>query len=376
MKSLLSSVFFPAWIWANGKSGKRFITMSFSSDNPERDNRKTINLINSPKFQRLYKEQFKLTKAGEELLENNKTGFKQALGIRGGVTGKRCDFLIVDDPNNISDAKSEQIRNETNRKFQEAVSNRLNDLEHSCIIVIQQRSHEEDVSGLILMNNWPYVHLMLPLLYEPGRHCETEIGWSDPRTVEGENFWPERFPSIAVDYAMDAGEFSFAGQYQQRPEPRGGGILKRDYWQEWSINPKTKKREFPQFDIIIASLDPAFTTKEENDPSGFSIWGCFLNENGDRCVMLIFAFRKRLELHGIEFPRNINEKEEDYFHRTQNLEMTNSWGLVETIEYYCRKFKVEYLLIENKASGLSIIQEMNRLFPRSDFMVRAVIQKS
>ncbi len=64
MKSLLV-VFFTAWVWgAKNRPGERFLCLSYSQENPERDNRKTINLINSPEFQRLYGKVFKLTKAG------------------------------------------------------------------------------------------------------------------------------------------------------------------------------------------------------------------------------------------------------------------------------------------------------------------------
>jgi hypothetical protein len=62
-KSLLSSVFFPVWVWAAlGRAGARFLCLSYSSGIPEGDNRKSLNLINSPEFQRLYKKAFKLTR--------------------------------------------------------------------------------------------------------------------------------------------------------------------------------------------------------------------------------------------------------------------------------------------------------------------------
>lgn len=368
MKSLLL-VFFTAWLWGPKKMpGKRILCMSYSEDNPQRDNRKTINLINSAEYQRLYGSVFKLTKSGEQLIENNKTGFKQAVGIRGGVTGKRADFLLIDDPNNISDGESEPIRDETNRKFKEAVSNRLNDMTKSTIVVIQQRSHQDDVSGMILQEGWPYVHLCIPLLYEAGRHCETPI-WEDPRTEDGENYWPERYPEDAVQLAMDMGEFSFAGQFQQRPEPRGGGILKRDYWQDWDPepNPLTGKRDFPVCDFVVASLDPAYTTKEQNDPSGFGIWGCFQTKDGDRAAILIHAFSRRLELCGPEPQPKPGETYADWKGRTQD-----EWGLIETVNDLCRRFKVDVLLIENKASGITVTQAMEKLFLRRRYQVQSV----
>ena len=363
MKSLLL-VFFTAWVWGpKGRPGERFLCMSYSQENPERDNRKTINLIQSAEFQRLYGKAFKLTKSGEQLIENDKTGFKQALGIRGSVTGKRASFLLCDDLNNIVDGESEAIRDETNRKFREACTNRLNDMVNSVIVVIQQRNHEDDVSGTILDAGLPYVHLMIPLLFEaPG--CETEIGWRDPRSIEGECYWPERYPPEAVDMARAMGEFAFAGQYQQRPEPRGGGILKRDYWQVWT------EKAFPECDYILASLDPAFTSKEENDPSGFTIWGCFLTKEGTRAAILLHAFRKKLELCGPLTERWTGETADDYRSRTQP-----KWGLVETVNDLCKRFHVDQLIVEAKGPGHSVVQTMAKLFANARYGISLVDPK-
>ena len=362
-KSLLSSVFFPAWVWgALKRPGARFLCISYAAALPERDNRKMISLLLSPKFRRLYGNDFKLTKAGEELIENDRTGFKQAAGIGGTITGRRGDFLLYDDPNNIIDIESEVIRETAARNFREAASNRLNDLTRSAIIVIQQRSHEDDVSGAILDDEKPFVHLCIPLLFEdPG--CETYVGdklfWRDPRKQDGECFWPKRYPPSAIDEAMDMGPFAFAGQYQQSPEPRGGGILKREFWMPWT------EADYPKCDFILASLDPAFTTKEENDYSGFTIWGAFLTKEGFRAVMLLHAARLRL---GIVGPDIWNEPGETYGEWRRRTKHT--WGLCETIHDACITHKVDELWIENKGPGLSVIQTMDQQFRRRRYGVK------
>ena len=105
-KSLLTSVFYPLWCWsAKNKPSKRFLNLSYSAALPERDNRKMLLIIRSEKFQRLYGDRFKMEKDGQELIENDKTGFKQAAGILGSVTGRRADAVIIDDPNAIPDAE-------------------------------------------------------------------------------------------------------------------------------------------------------------------------------------------------------------------------------------------------------------------------------
>ena len=322
-------------------------------------------LIRSVEFQELYGHLFKLTKDGEELIANDKTGVKQAAGIRGQVTGNRADRIILDDPNSVKEAESEVVREETGRFFLEGIRNRLNNLTESAIIVVQQRVHEDDVSGIILSNDLPYDHLCIPLLYEPERRCETSIGWTDPRHIDSECFWPERYPPQAVAEAREVGEFVFAGQYQQRPEPRGGGIIKRDYWQPWA----PRDGMYPVCDYIVASLDPAFTKKEENDPSGFSIWGAFTYKN-HRAVMLIYSWRKRYELHGPEMPRWPGETNDDYRSRTKD-----NWGLVEAVADACQRFKVHRLLIENKASGHTVSQELLRLYAGNPWGITLVDPK-
>jgi len=205
------------------------------------------------------------------------------------------------------------------------------------------------VSGSILSGDDPYVHLMIPMLYEPDRHCDTEIGWSDPRTEEDECYWPQRFPPEAVVRCKAQGAYAWSAQYRQSPEVRGGGLFKRDDWQEWD-DPK-----WPKFSYIVASLDPAFTAKQQNDPSGFTIWGCFSHE-GEDCAMLLHAWRKWLPLHGPDVDRIAGETDDEYRERSRP-----SWGLVETVAEDCRRFKCAKLLIENKASGHDVSVEMHRL---------------
>ena len=205
MKSLLCSVFFPLWLWtAKNQPGARFVCLSYSSDRPEKDNGKFINIIKSKEFQELYGKSFSLRRDGVQFVENDKTGFKQAMGISGSVTGQRGDYIILDDPNNLAVNESAEVRDETNRKFKEAIANRLNNMEKSVIIVIQQRAHREDVSGFILENKLPYVHFCVPALFEENRKCITytkdgDIFWEDPRTDFEENFWPERFPNKFIE---------------------------------------------------------------------------------------------------------------------------------------------------------------------------------
>ena len=174
-----------------------------------------------------------------------------------------ADGILVhncDDPHSVEGAASDQQRQSTITWFLEAVPTRLNNPESSAIVVIMQRLHEEDISGVILEKDLGYDHIMLPMRYEPGRSFETKLGLEDPRSDEGELLFPERFPESVVDRDERVmGPYATAGQFQQSPEPRGGGIIKRDWWQIW------KQERPPHCEYIIMSLDAAAETNNRAD---------------------------------------------------------------------------------------------------------------
>ena len=135
--------------------------------------------------------------------------------------------------------------------------------------------------------------------------------------------------------------------------------------------------QYPPMDYIIASLDPAYTEKKENDPSALTIWGVWqkggsvarrlLSRNSevatildDRdtipCAMLMFAWEKRLPIHGQEVFKEQGESDAQFRIRQQE-----AFGLVEHVTATCNKYNVDMLLIESKASGLSVAQEIKRL---------------
>jgi predicted phage terminase large subunit-like protein len=367
MKSMMVNVFWPAWEWsAAGLPGLRYVTFSYAAHLTERDNGKFRDLLRSFRFKELWGDAFALSEDGKIKVANDKTGWKFASSIKGVGTGERGDRVLWDDPHNIKEGESEPVREETVRWGREGMSNRLNDMDAGVIVVIMQRVHEEDVSGAIIEDDLGYVHLMIPMEYDASRHCKTSIGWSDWRTEDGELAWPERFSAATVALLKRTlGPYAYTGQYQQTPEPRGGGIFKRDWWRTYELDAKGKPMLPPHF--MVASVDPAYTNKSENDPSGFTVWGVFRERDGHAKVALIYAWQKRLELHGQDVERKSGETEVSYLSRSKPL-----WGLVEWIAHDCKRMQVDLLLIESKASGLSVAQEIRRLYRSARWGVRTV----
>lgn len=354
MKSLLVDVFWPAWEWGPMKMPHlRYVAFSYASGLTERDNGKFRDLLMSHAYQELYGDVFRLRKIGEVRVSNSKTGYKLATSVEGIGTGERGDRVIIDDPHNVKEGESEAVRTSTVTWFRESVQNRLNDMNKSAIVVIMQRVHEADVSGTILAEQMNYEHLMIPMEFDLGRRCTTSIGWEDPREEDGELAWPERFSEEVVGtLKASLGPYAYAGQYQQAPSPRGGGIFKHEWWQLWDDD----RNKFPSFEYVVASADTAYTEKESNDPTGFTVWGVFREKGGAPRIMLVHAWRKHLELHGPYIPREPGESEAAFVRRTQP-----HWGLVEWIAHTCRRYSVDRVLVEGKASGLSVAQELRRL---------------
>lgn len=234
MKSLATSVFWPAWEWGpQARPSTRYVAAAHAQKLAIRDNLRTRRLVASEWYQGLWGDRVVLTRDQnvKEKFENEATGIREAVAA-GSITGARGDRVLIDDPLSVEDAGSETIREGVIEWFLEAVPTRLNNPAKSAIVVIMQRLHERDVSGVILSRELGYEHLMLPMEFEPERRCRTSIGFADPRTEDGELLFPARFPSDVIERDKRAmGSYAIAGQYQQRPAPREGGLFKRQWFE-------------------------------------------------------------------------------------------------------------------------------------------------
>lgn len=161
------------------------------------------------------------------------------------------------------------------------------------------------------------------------------------------------------------GPYAAAGQLQQRPEPQGGGIIKRDWWLLW------ERDSFPPMDFVLACLDTAYTEDTTNDPSGMIIWGVFSGDIIARSSQVIGRDGKRMPMDRI------------FAQGAPNAMLCYAWDdhlelhrLVKRVAETCVKMKVDLLLIENKASGISVAQEIRRLYSNEKFGVQLFDPKS
>jgi predicted phage terminase large subunit-like protein len=240
----------------------RFINTAHKQDLAVRDNLKCRRLIQSSWYQSLWPVVLTGDQNAKTKFENDRTGFREAMAFTS-MTGSRGDRVILDDPHSVDDANSQAHLAAGVKTFREALPSRVNN-DKSAIIIIMQRLHEADVSAEALALG--YEHLCIPMRFEPARRCTTSIGWQDPRQIDGELMFPDRFPEAQVrELEISLGSYASAGQLQQSPAPIGGGILKDEWWQYYSAAPQLSHR------LIFA--DTAQKTGTQNDYSVFQCWG-------------------------------------------------------------------------------------------------------
>ncbi|WP_236762495.1 phage terminase large subunit [Agrobacterium tumefaciens] len=246
MKSLVL-VFWTAWEWGPlERPDIQVLATSYSQPNVLRDNMKLRRLVESDKFQMLWPLKLRDDQNAKGKFENMGSGFSEARPFSS-MTGGRGDRVKIDDPHSTETAESDTERQTAVRIFREGISDRLNDVTASAIVIIMQRLHEQDVAGVALQLDIGFVHLNLPMEFEPERKCQTyvkgELFFEDPRTEDGELLFPERFPAEEIERLKRAkGSYAYSGQYQQRPAPRSGGMFQRGDFEIVDAVPAGAKR--------------------------------------------------------------------------------------------------------------------------------------
>jgi len=246
-KSLTVCVFWPAWCWGPlNRPDLRFMFTSYRGDLALRDADRSRQLIKSPWYQINWGDRFGLIRSQDSKgrFGNDKGGYRYSTSIAG-IMGEGGDYVILDDPHNVEQAESVDVRKEMIRKLDLALPTRVRN-PRGGIVVIMQRLHEKDFSGHVLENEpGEWVHLCLPAEYEsnhptpirtPLINPATGEPWADWRTEEGELLFPELFSGGRIaKLKKPLGLYGVSGQLQQRPTPREGTMFKRENLEECVI---------------------------------------------------------------------------------------------------------------------------------------------
>jgi hypothetical protein len=282
-KSNLVSVVWPAWVWATDPQ-VRWLFASNESDLATRDSLACRYVLTSD----WYKEYFPdVQLVGDQNVktwyQTSARGHRQAVGVAAKVTGKKGDILVVDDPNDATKVEGEADRKAVIGWWKDAFFDRVNDFKTGRRVVIGQRTHRNDLIGWI-KETGGFEELMIPEEYEPARKYVTSLGWSDPRTKEGELLRPNRFPEEqVVDAKTRLGTIGYRAKHQQDPQSKEGYRFKRKWFRYYSYdgdflllddqgrNPKPE-RFLPHRQLRFGTADGAASSKTSADYTAISGW--------------------------------------------------------------------------------------------------------
>lgn len=338
-KSTIVSVMFPMWEWLTLPEHK-YLCASYSGTLAIRDNLKARRLVQSPWYQERWGHLFQMSgdQNAKQRFENDKTGYRIATSVGGTATGEGGSRLLLDDPHGAQDAQSDALRESAVEWFDQVWGTRLNNPKTDAMVVVMQRLHDQDVSGHILTDLKGWEHICIPAEWD-GKVRKTTLGKYDPRTKKGELICPARFGDAEIVLLKQLlGTYGTAGQLQQDPSPVGGGIIKTDYFRLWPA-----KDGLPVFEYILQSYDTAFTEKTTGDPTGCEVWAMFTYK-GERNAMLIDCWDEHLSYPDLR-ARAIKD-------------WTTEYGGVNKLTPYARPKRPDRILVEAKASGQSLLQDL------------------
>lgn len=327
MKSISASIAFPAWLLGRNP-GLRVICASYGQELANKLARDTAAVMTSEWYTRVFATRLAANRSATSDFETKARGGRMATSVGGVLTGRGGDIIVIDDPVKPDEALSDAQRQAANNWFDNTLYTRLNDKRTGAIVIIMQRLHLDDLVGHVLEKEaWDVVSLPAIAVEDEAWSYRTLTG---PKTYEraaGDLLHPQREPKQILDLLRSTlGEYTFSAQYLQAPVPLGGGIVKTDWLSYYSPNEKPEK-----FDSIIQSWDTANKESQLADYSVCTTWGL-----KGKTSYLLHVLRKRLEYP--ELKRAV-------------VRQAETWN-------------ARVILIEDKASGTQLIQELRQTMSR------------
>jgi predicted phage terminase large subunit-like protein len=323
LKSLCVSVAYVAWRLGHDPT-RRVVVVSYSNELAAELHRQFRMIIDAPWYRVLFPKMRPAKDSGAELV-TTAGGCRYASSVGGTVTGRGADLIIVDDPLKAEEAMSEPARRGVIEWYAGTLVSRLNDKETGPIVVVMQRLHEDDLAGhLLRQGNWQ--HLDLPAIAVEDTVIPIGSGKQIIRRP-GEVLHDARESKEALDrLKAEIGSLKFSAQYQQRPVPVAGNLIRRDWFRFYDRLPDRRPR-----DRVAQSWDVAMMTGDAND---FSVCTTWLMVGPDYYLLDVFRVR-------LQYPEL----------RRQIVSLAARHG-------------AETILIENAGPGMPLLQDLRRDLPR------------
>lgn len=261
-KSTVISICLNAWVWAKDPT-RRFLTTSYSPALAGDHAKATRKLIESDWYKDLFPN-VKLISSAETFFETDKGGRRMITSPGSSVgTGFHADFLIFDDPDSATNIYSEAFRKSTIEWFDGTMPSRLSNPECGLKIIVQQRLHQQDITGHV-RKNYPdkYKFIILPAELGPEVY---------PKELEARYIGGLLFPGrlgrdVLEDYKKRL-RHGYAGQFEMSPQDRAGNFFKA-HWAQYF-----KPEQLPILQQVIISVDASFTDAAESCPTSIQVWG-------------------------------------------------------------------------------------------------------
>ena len=319
-KTLICSVLFPAWVWANDPT-KKLLCISYAAGLAEESAIKSRNLIESDWYRELFNVKLSLDQNTVSKYSTTVGGLRYSYGIDSKITGSHSDICIMDDLLKADDAHSDIEMEKVNRIYDESILNRFTNPNTFIKILVCQRLSPKDIIGWINKNKEPYEKIIWPCLSEGKLYSASDSELDDTRN-EGEILWPQEYGIEKIVELQNKPVLVWSGQYQQRPSPIGGTIFSRSWFKSRVLNTEVAGR--------IISVDTSYGNNKKSDYTSIII-GEF---DYSFRIFIREVYRGRLE-----FPQVISKIEE----------FANKY-----------KYNLKKIIIESKATGISVIQSMNQ----------------
>jgi predicted phage terminase large subunit-like protein len=285
LKSICTSVAFPAWELGRDPS-RRIIAASYGIDLAHGFSLQTRQVMEQDWYRRIFPgtiidprrnniDEFRTTRHGGRI----------ATSVGGVLTGKGGNTLIIDDPMKAADAFSESARQAKREWFQTTVLSRLDDPKHDAIVMLSQRLHVDDLIGLTIeQGGWDYIEIPAIAIEHQTIPIAENADWI---RQPGDILQPERVGKAELDQLRrDMGSAAFDAQYQQRPVPAEGNLIKLEWLKRYDENDLPS---LPHYEAIVQCWDTAMVPGEGNDYNVCTTWGIL----GER-FYLLDIFREQL----------------------------------------------------------------------------------
>ena len=269
LKSLLVSVYWPAWLWVRYPK-LQVLAASSANDVALRDAKRMHEIVGSEWFRRFGMTYgFDRGQDAKGYFANTEGGYRISRSTGQKVIGFRGDLNLTDDPLDAKDAYGDKAELAAHTKwYQQSWRTRVNSPIRTPLVIIMQRLHELDLSG-VLLKQVGWTHLCIPNEYD-GVERRTILGHYDPRETVGELLHPAFLDRETTEnLKAELGTLVYSAQYQQDPKPAEGSIIHTEWLEYYDV---IKERP-AVFDYIVHSWDTAQREAKWADWSVGQVWG-------------------------------------------------------------------------------------------------------